>query len=88
MQYNLKDFNHNGVKFSEDKKSISIDYTVNIEAVDDNIKDEAQKSLTVPISRGITVTLPIPENLVTDAETKVTEWFNNNFKKTIANENQ
>lgn len=73
MIYNLKSAKQESVKVSEDKLSISVDYTIFAEAVDGEI--------IIPINDGCTVTVAIPAGLANEAENKVMQWFNNKYKK-------
>lgn len=72
MEYKLINAKQEAVKVSEDKKSINVDYTITGQAVDGDI--------VLPINDGCTINLPIPEDLVDQAEKKVIEWFNNKYK--------
>ncbi len=81
MKYNLVNAKQEAVKVSEDKKSINVDYTMTIEAVDENIKDEKDNPLKVPISEGITVSVA-PQDFL-QADKKAQEWFDNKYNKSI-----
>ena len=74
MEYKIKEVRTEKVALSEDRKHISIDYTVNAEAVDGE--------LIIPINTGTTIEnipLSLGDGIPDFAEAEVIKWFNSKY---------
>ncbi len=72
MEYKLVDKTFHRVRISEDKRALSIDYTLN------GVVEDGE--LSIPFSEGMTVNIACPAGLLEEIDTAIADYFSNKYK--------